>query len=226
MPAHQSESTVALPTRRDRGVCDYGQTCAEMIAFTQQRTHSTTDEFWYLQHPPVYTLGLNGKRHHLLHDTSIPVVATDRGGQITYHGPGQLVAYLLVDIARLHIGIKDFVFHIEQALIQLLGNYDIVAERLAGAPGIYVEGAKIAALGLRVKQGRTYHGLALNLDMDLEPFSHINPCGYRNMKVTQVKDWLAPARSFAIDQISTELHSSLCAELGYNPANSYENTTY
>jgi lipoyl(octanoyl) transferase len=217
MPARQPESILLSPVRRDLGVSEYAHTRAQMIAFTQQRDNTTADEFWFLQHPPVYTLGLNGKRHHLLHDTAIAVVPTDRGGQITYHGPGQLVTYLLVDIDRLHLGIKDFVFRIEQALIQLLHNYDIAAERLAGAPGIYVEGAKIAALGLRVKQGRTYHGLALNVDMDLEPFSHINPCGYRNMPVTQLKDWLAHSRVLDIEQVSNELYSSLCVELGYNP---------
>jgi len=187
------------------------------MAFTAARDANTTDEFWFLQHPPVYTLGLNGKRHHLLHDTSIPLVQTDRGGQITYHGPGQLVGYLLVDIARRQLGIKEFVFHIEQALINLLAGFDITAERLAGAPGIYVEGAKIAALGLRVKHGRTYHGLALNIDMDLEPFRHINPCGYRNMPVTQLSALVKTAQSVAFADVNQQLTTQLCRELGYNP---------
>ena len=204
---------------RQLGLSDYQQICNDMVAFTAARDETTQDEIWFLQHHPVYTLGLNGKRHHLLHDTSIPVVQTDRGGQITYHGPGQLVGYLLVDIARRHLGIKEFVFHIEQAVINFLADYQIHAERLAGAPGIYVQGAKIAALGLRVKQGRTYHGLALNLDMDLTPFKHINPCGYSNMPVTQLKDLLAMSSPMDIEQVSTQLYQHLCQELGYNSAN-------
>lgn len=180
------------------------------------RDSTSRDEFWYLQHPPVYTLGLNGKRHHLLQETTIPLIETDRGGQITYHGPGQLVGYLLVDIGRRQLGIKDFVSHIEQALIDLLADYQIQAGRLAGAPGIYVDGAKIAALGLRVKQGRTYHGLAMNLEMDLHPFQHINPCGYRNMPVTQLTDLLDGRQKPSIEQVTQQLHDHLCRELGYN----------
>lgn len=220
MPASQQHNlTPMTPKVRQLGLCDYQQTCDDMVALTAARGDDTQDEIWFLQHHPVYTLGLNGKRHHLLHESSIPLIQTDRGGQITYHGPGQLVAYLLVDIARRHLGIKEFVFHIEQALINLLADYQIHAERLAGAPGIYVQGAKIAALGLRVKQGRTYHGLALNLDMDLTPFKHINPCGYSNMPVTQLKDLLAASASMDIELVSAQLYQHLCQELGYNSAN-------
>ncbi len=219
MPATQQQDHSRLPPKvRQLGLCDFQPTCDDMVALTSARGHDTQDEIWFLQHHPVYTLGLNGKRHHLLHETSIPLVQTDRGGQITYHGPGQLVAYLLVDIARRRLGIKEFVFHIEQALINLLAGYQIHAERLAGAPGIYVQGAKIAALGLRVKQGRTYHGLALNLDMDLTPFKHINPCGYSNMPVTQLKDLLAVSAPMGIEHVSAQLYQHLCQELGYNPA--------
>lgn len=211
--------THGMPPRlRQLGLCDYAQTLAAMREFTHLRDAASQDECWYLQHPPVYTLGLNGKRHHLLAETSIPVIETDRGGQITYHAPGQLVGYLLMDIGRRNLGIKEFVFHIEQALIDLLADYEIDAQRLAGAPGIYVDGAKIAALGLRVKQGRTYHGLALNLDMDLSPFSQINPCGYANMPVTQLAALLGPRTLPDIAHITQQLHTHLCAQLGYNPA--------
>ena len=201
---------------RHLGIQDYEPTWRAMQAFTQHRDETTVDEIWLLQHPAVYTLGLNGKRHHLLQESAIPLVQTDRGGQITYHGPGQLVSYLLVDIDRRHLGIKDFVFHIEQALIDLLADYGITAQRLTGAPGIYVDGAKIAALGLRVKQGRTYHGLALNLDMDLSPFSLINPCGYRNMRVTQLADLLGKRDIPEMASISEQLHTHLCRQLNYN----------
>ena len=206
------------PHVRQLGLCEYQETFAAMTELTAMRDAASRDEFWYLQHPPVYTLGLNGKRHHLLQETAIPLVETDRGGQITYHGPGQLVAYLLVDIGRRNLGIKEFVFHIEQALIDLLADYQIQAQRLAGAPGIYVAGAKIAALGLRVKHGRTYHGLALNLDMDLSPFTHINPCGYSNMPVTQLADLLGDQDMPGMETLTQQLHDHLCVQLGYNAA--------
>ena len=218
MQAHTTSSTDTddtLPVRQ-LGTCDYLETYQAMTELTAMRNASSHDEFWYLQHHPVYTLGLNGKRHHLLQETAIPLVKSDRGGQITYHGPGQLVTYLLVDIARRQLGIKDFVYRIEQALINLLADYQIQAARLAGAPGIYVDGAKIAALGLRVKQGRTYHGLALNLDMDLSPFQDINPCGYHGMAVTQLTDLIEHAEKPIIEAIAPQLHDHLCRELGYN----------
>ena len=210
------DSMHLAPRVRQLGLCEYAQAFAAMTEFTALRDTTSADEFWYLQHPPVYTLGLNGKRHHLLQATDIPLVQTDRGGQITYHGPGQLVSYLLVDIGRRKLGIKEFVLHIEQALIDLLAEYRIDARRLAGAPGIYVDGAKIAALGLRVKQGRTYHGLALNLDMDLAPFANINPCGYRNMPVTQLADLLDNGDLPDMTTLSEQLHAHLCRQLDYN----------
>lgn len=159
-----------------------------MQDFTAARTEVTPDELWLLQHPPVYTLGQAGKAEHLIAPTDIPVVAIDRGGQITYHGPGQLVIYVLVDLHRRGYGIRELVTRMEQAVIDFLAAHGVAAGRLPGAPGVYVEGAKIAALGLRVKQGCTYHGLALNLDMDLAPFAAINPCGYAGMRVTQCRD--------------------------------------
>ncbi len=159
-----------------------------MIAFTKGRNTNTADELWVLEHKPVLTQGLAGKAEHLLSNSDIPLVHSDRGGQVTYHGPGQLIVYCLIDIKRLGIGVKKMVSLIEQSIIDLLSDYEINGERKKGAPGVYVNGAKVAALGLKVKQGKTYHGLSLNIDMDLEPFKLINPCGYPDLSVTQMKD--------------------------------------
>jgi lipoyl(octanoyl) transferase len=182
---------------------DFETTWRAMQAFTAARTAETPDEIWLCQHPPVFTLGLAGKPEHLLRDIGIPVVKIDRGGQITYHGPGQLVAYLLLDLKRRNLGVKALVNRIEQALIDLLAEYDIAAERRPGAPGVYVGDAKIAALGLKIRNGCCYHGLSLNVDMDLTPFSAINPCGYEGLAVTQLSafrptvDILAVGRDLA-----------------------------
>ncbi len=157
-----------------------------MQEFTTRRDERTSDELWLCEHPPVFTLGLAGKPEHLLRDIGIPVVKIDRGGQITYHGPGQIVCYLLLDLRRRGLTVKGLVNRMEQAVIDLLAEYDVPAQRLAGAPGVYVNGAKIAALGLKVKNGCSYHGLALNVAMDLAPFAAINPCGYAGMAVTQL----------------------------------------
>jgi len=173
---------------RSLGPVEYEPTWRAMQDFTAARTEVTPDELWLLQHPPVYTLGQAGKAEHLIAPTDIPVVAIDRGGQITYHGPGQLVIYVLVDLRRRGYGIRELVTRMEQAVIDFLAAEGVAGTRLPGAPGVYVEGAKIAALGLRVRQGCTYHGLALNLDMDLAPFAAINPCGYAGMRVTQCRD--------------------------------------
>ena len=159
-----------------------------MQDYTARRGPETADEIWLLQHPPVFTLGQAGKREHLLEDIGIPVVPIDRGGQVTYHGPGQIVAYLLIDLKRRGYGVRELVRRMEQALIDLLAGYGIAASRQAGAPGVYVDGAKIAALGLRVKGGCTYHGLSLNVDIDLTPFQAINPCGYPGMAITRLCD--------------------------------------
>lgn len=167
------------------GRVDYEPTWRAMQAFTAARQHNTPDELWLLEHPPVYTLGQAGKPEHLLRVSDIPVLHIDRGGQITYHGPGQLVVYALVDLRRLAYGIRELVARIEQSVIDVLAERGILGERMTGAPGIYVAGAKIAALGLRVKRGCTYHGLALNVDMDLSPFTNINPCGFTGLPVTQ-----------------------------------------
>ncbi len=173
---------------RSLGCVEYEPTWRAMQDFTARRDADTPDELWLLEHPPVYTLGQAGRREHLLAATDIPLVPIDRGGQITYHGPGQVVVYVLVDLRRRGYGVRELVARMEQAVIELLAAHAVAAQRLAGAPGVYVEGAKIAALGLRVKRGCTYHGLALNVDMDLAPFAAINPCGYAGMRVTQCRD--------------------------------------
>ena len=200
---------------KDLGICDYQPIWDKMCDYTLNRTPVSQDQIWYLQHSPVYTLGLNGKQKHVHRTDNIPLIPVDRGGQVTYHGPGQLVAYLLIDMRRKKLGIKNIVYAMEQAVIDYLHGLNISSERLAGAPGIYVAGAKIAALGLRVKKGCTYHGLSLNVDMDLNPFKNINPCGYENMPVTQIKDLVAsPCPD--LDAVKIGLHHHLCQHLGYN----------
>lgn len=169
-----------------------------MRDFTAQRNSTTADEVWLLEHEPVFTLGLAGKPEHLIGSTDIPVVKIDRGGQITYHGPGQLVAYLLLDLSRRPYKVRQLVERMENALIAVLAEFALKGERLAGAPGVYVDGAKIAALGLRVQKGCTYHGLALNVDMDLAPWQRINPCGYPGMAVTQLRDLVPGVKMTAV----------------------------
>ena len=164
-----------------------------MKDFTAQRTESTPDELWFCEHPSVFTQGLAGKPEHLLRDIGIPVVKIDRGGQITYHGPGQIMGYLLLDLKRRGLTVKGLVNRIEQAVIDLLAGYGIKAARREGAPGVYVGAAKISALGLKVKNGCCYHGLALNVAMDLAPFAAINPCGYEGMAVTQLSAFIPDA---------------------------------
>ena len=171
-----------------RGVVEYCQSWTEMRLFTEQRLPSTPDEFWLLEHPAVFTLGQAGRRDHLLATGNIPVQQSDRGGQVTYHGPGQLVVYVLMDLRRSGHGIKRLVACLEQAVLDLMSTQAIEAERRAGAPGVYVAGRKLAAIGLRVRKGCTYHGIAINVDMDTEPFSRINPCGYAGLQVTQLRD--------------------------------------
>ena len=173
---------------RSKGLQDYPITWKEMKSFTENRRADTLDELWTLEHNSVFTQGLSGKPEHLIKATQIPIIQSDRGGQITYHAPGQLIVYCLIDIKRLGIGIKKMVSIIEQSLIELLSSYDITAHTLKGAPGVYVNDSKIAALGLKVKHGRTYHGLSLNIDMDLSPYNLINPCGYKDLKVTQMRN--------------------------------------
>ena len=191
---------------RHLGQVEYEPTWRAMQAFTAERTADTPDELWVLEHPPVYTQGQAGKPEHLLHATDIPVIRIDRGGQITYHGPGQLVLYTLIDLRRRGYGIRELVHRMEQAVIDMLATQDVVGERISGAPGVYVGGAKIAALGLRVKNGCTYHGLALNVDMDLTPFSAINPCGLPGLVVTQCRNLL---HDFTVVQAEQALTDNL-----------------
>lgn len=192
---------------------EYQAVWRQMQAFTQQRDENTPDEIWLVQHSPVFTLGRNGKMEHVLAPGDIPVIPIDRGGQVTYHGPGQLVVYLLLDIRRKNnLGVRDLVMRIEQAVVDLLAHYGVVAEGDRDAPGVYVQGSKIAALGLRVTKGRTYHGLSLNVDMDLEPFQRINPCGYAGLQVTQCKDLGIMLQPF---ELAGELCECLAARLEY-----------
>lgn len=163
-----------------------------MKRFTETREHDAADQLWILEHEPVYTIGLNGDKKHLVQNVSLPVVRVDRGGQITYHGPGQLVIYLLLDLKRRHCGIKNLVSLLENALITLLAGYGINAHTIDAAPGVYVNQMKIASLGIRIKKNGCYHGLSLNVDMDLSPFDSINPCGYQDMRVTQLVDLGCP----------------------------------
>ena len=186
MEASLARATIPLQIKH-LGLVEYLPTWHAMQEFTAQRTANTPDEIWLLQHPPVFTLGLAGKREHILSTSSIPIIPIDRGGQVTYHGPGQVVAYVLLDLKRRGYGVRELVQRMEQALIDLLDKHGIQAERRAKAPGVYVADKKIAALGLRIKQGRSYHGLALNVDMDLTPYLSINPCGYEGLEVTQLR---------------------------------------
>jgi lipoyl(octanoyl) transferase len=175
-------------TIRNLGVQPYESTWQDMQRFTQNRAADSADEIWVTEHPPVYTLGLNGKREHLLNTGAIAVIQSDRGGQVTYHGPGQLVVYTLIDIKRLNLGVRQLVTALEQAMIFALAQHGISAVARADAPGVYVNGKKIGSIGLRVKRNCSYHGLSINNHMDLRPFDHINTCGYPGLEVTQLAD--------------------------------------
>ncbi len=195
---------------------DYQECLTQMREFTAGRNHQTPDEIWLVEHAPVFTLGLAAKPEHLLATGDIPVVQTERGGQVTYHGPGQVVVYLLLDIARRGLGIREMVNRIEQSTIDLLGNYQIDADRRQGAPGVFVHaprshrGHKIAALGLKVSRGRTFHGMSLNVSMDLEPFNRINPCGFEDMQVTDMQSLVGPQE---METVANELAASLILTL-------------
>lgn len=196
---------------RQLGLQDYAQVHERMTEFTVTRTEETPDELWFLQHPKVFTQGQAGKAEHVLMPGDIPVVQTDRGGQVTYHGPGQLVVYLMIDIKRLGVGPRQLVSAIESALVETLAKWNITAAAKKDAPGVYTQERKIASLGLRIKLGRSFHGLALNIDMDLEPFHRINPCGYAGMEMTQVKD--ESSEDFTFESISNELQQQLKEKL-------------
>lgn len=197
---------------RQLGLCDYMPVWRAMQDYTATRDALSLDEVWLLEHPPVFTQGQNGKPEHLHHPGDIPVIQVDRGGQVTYHGPGQLIAYLLIDIKRRQIAVRQLVCAIEKAVIALLSSYGIAATTRADAPGVYVGETKIASLGLRIRRGCSFHGLSFNICMDLEPFSRINPCGL-TIKMSQLQDWV-PA--ITLEEVMPKLIAHLATNLGYN----------
>ncbi|MFI8482456.1 lipoyl(octanoyl) transferase LipB [Pseudomonas sp. NPDC078700] len=198
---------------RELGLVAYQPTWLAMQQFTDSRDPQTPDEIWLLEHPPVFTQGQAGKAEHVLFPGDIPVVQVDRGGQVTYHGPGQLVAYLMLDVRRSKLGVRDLVTRIEQSLLALLASYGVTAYTKADAPGVYVGDAKIASLGLRIRNGRSFHGLALNVDMDLSPFQRINPCGYAGMAMTQLADLVDAPIEFT--EVRAQLRDQLVKHLDY-----------
>ncbi len=199
---------------RRLGRMDYTAAWARMQTFTADRATATRDELWLVEHPPVYTLGRNGKPEHVLNPGAVPVVHTDRGGQVTYHGPGQLVVYCLLDLRRRGMGVRGLVTLLEDAVVDLLADHGIAAAGRRDAPGVYVHGRKIAAIGLRIKRGCSYHGLSLNIDMDLAPFTRINPCGYPGLRVTQLRDEGGPSQLPAVtDQLVSQLLGGLARPL-------------
>lgn len=198
---------------RHLGLVEYLPTLEAMRSFTAERDERTADEIWLLQHPRVFTQGQAGKPEHLLAPGDIPVVQVERGGQVTYHGPGQLVAYLMLDLRRQKLGVRELVTAMERALVDVLASYGVEAAPKADAPGVYVDGDKIASLGLRVRNGCSFHGLALNVDMDMSPFQRINPCGYAGLKMVQLRDLLETPPS--LDEVAQRLESALRERLGY-----------
>jgi lipoyl(octanoyl) transferase len=198
---------------RHLGLAEYLPTLEAMRSFTAERDEQTADEIWLLQHPRVFTQGQAGKAEHLLAPGDIPVVQVERGGQVTYHGPGQLVAYLMLNLRRQKLGVRELVTAMENALVDVLASYGVEAAPKADAPGVYVAGDKIASLGLRVRNGCSFHGLALNVDMDMSPFQRINPCGYAGLKMIQLKDLLEAPPS--LDEVGERLERALRERLGY-----------
>ncbi len=196
---------------RRLGLTDYSDALADMCAFTDCRDPATPDEIWLVEHPPVFTLGMSADSSHVLNADGIPVIKTDRGGQVTYHGPGQLVVYVLIDLRRARMGIRDLVSWLETAVVETLAGYGIAAAARRDAPGVYVQGAKLASVGLRIRRGCSYHGIAINVSMDLGPFAGINPCGFEDLEVTQVADLGGPAD---LDTVSDDLVGKLLALLG------------
>lgn len=211
------ESLVAQrpPVLRWLGRADYEPIWREMQSFTDQRTASTPDEIWFLEHPPVFTLGMNAAPEHVLGAGDIPVVQIDRGGQVTYHGPGQLIVYPLLDVRRAGLGVRRLVMALESAIIDVLASWNITALARRDAPGVYVDGRKVASIGLRIRRGSSYHGLAFNVAMDLEPFQRINPCGYRGLEVTDLRSLGVDA---SVQEVADALSPRLLASLRLTPA--------
>jgi len=203
-----------LPTLRVRrlGLMEYEPVWRAMQAFTDLRDENTPDELWLVEHPPVFTQGQAGRAEHILAPGDIPVIQVDRGGQVTYHGPGQIVAYPLIDISRNEMGVRQLVKGIEQVIIDVLRFYDVDAQLLEGAPGVYIDGVKIASLGLRIRRGKSFHGLSFNINMDLEPFQRINPCGYEGLQVTN----LSAFADVTMAGVEARLITGLSKVLGYN----------
>lgn len=201
-------------TVRRLGRQDYEPLWQAMQRHTDERDADTGDELWFTEHPPVFTLGLAGSREHVLAPGDIPVVHIDRGGQVTYHGPGQLMIYPLIDVRRAGIGVRRLVCALETAVIRMVAPWGIEAAGRRDAPGVYVEGRKLASIGLRIRRGGSYHGMALNVDMDLEPFSRINPCGYQGLEMTDLARLGGPAD---LDEVADRLLAPLCEELGFEP---------
>jgi lipoyl(octanoyl) transferase len=204
-----------LPHCKHLGIVPYQETWEEMKEFTLQRNEDTQDELWFLQHPPVFTQGLNGRKEHELMPGDIPVIPIDRGGQITYHGPGQLVVYPLIDLQRLNLTTRDLVCQLEKAIIACLAEYNIQAKGKRDAPGVYVDERKIGSLGLRIKKQRSYHGLSLNINMDLEPFLRINPCGYQGLIMTDIQKESNLTDLISVEEVATKLEKHLIDNLGY-----------
>jgi len=203
-------SAIPAPRVRWLGRVDYEPTWRAMQEFTDRRDAGTADEIWFLEHPPVFTLGMNADPAHILGAGDIPVVRIDRGGQVTYHGPGQLIAYTLIDLRRARLGVRDLVTALEQAVVDQAAAFGIVATTQCSAPGVYVAQRKLASLGIRIRRGASYHGLALNIDMDLEPFSRINPCGFAGLEMTQLHALGGPA---SVREAASGLEAPLLARL-------------
>jgi lipoyl(octanoyl) transferase len=210
--ARKTPRDVPRPVIRRLGLVEYEPTWRAMQHFTDARGPETPDEIWFLEHPPVFTLGMNASAAHVLAPGDIPVVQIDRGGQVTYHGPGQLVVYPLIDLRRSGLGIRDLVTALERSVIDLAAEFGVTAEARRSAPGVYVEGRKLASVGIRVRRGSSYHGLAVNVSLDLEPFGRINPCGYEGLQMTRLAD-LAGPRSVEVAADALERH--LVRALGF-----------
>lgn len=198
---------------RHLGLQPYQEAWQSMQQFTNTRDENTIDEIWVLEHPPIFTQGQNGKPEHILNPGDIPVIQADRGGQVTYHGPGQLVLYTLIDIRRKKINVRQMVTHLEQSVIQLLADYDIIAAAKCQAPGVYIENKKICSIGLRIRRGCSFHGLALNINMDLEPFNRITPCGLTGIEMTQLSKF---HNKIELSAVQAKLVEYLSKNLGYN----------
>jgi lipoyl(octanoyl) transferase len=210
-----SERSNESPLIRQLGLAPYEPTWRAMQKFTDERQDATRDEIWFVEHPPVFTLGLNASREHLLAPGDIPVVQIDRGGQVTYHGPGQLMIYPLLNLRRLKLGVRDLVVALENAVIDYAAELGIAASGSRNAPGVYVEGAKLASIGLRIRRGACYHGMALNVSLDPRPFERINVCGYKDLRVTRLADLGVGA---GVEAVARDLTPHLLRQLGYAPA--------